>query len=186
MTFGELLHALRAAADRGADFRDLEDDIEHLAEHEPEASRAETLAYTGDEEMRIWALGLIGDPRDRDRFVAALDDPDLRFTALEALGNQPDRDHTDRIARTFLDDPDPMVRSKAAGLVLWLRRPGYIEALLPLTADPDRDVRSVITLRLGIRAEPAAEPLLRIMLDDPDDRIRRSAEKALQRLTPHD
>jgi HEAT repeat protein len=183
VTFGELLHALRAAADRGVDFRDIEDDIEFLAEHEPGTSRAGALAHTGDEQMRIWALGLIADPRDHDRIVAALEDPELRFTALEALGNQRDRDHTDRIARTFLADPDPLVRSKAAGLVIWLRRPGFLEALLPLTADPDRDVRSVITLKLGIRPDPAAESLLRVLADDADDRIRRSATRALERLT---
>ena len=182
MTFGELLHALRAAADRGADVSAIEDDIEHLAEHAPEASRADALAHPGDEQMRIWALGLIGDSRDRDRIVAALADPGLRFTALEALGSQNDRDDTDRIARTLLSDPDPRIRSKAAGLVAWLRRPGYVDALLPLTADLDRDVRSVITSRLALQADPATAPLLQAMRDDPDDRIRRSVALALDRI----
>jgi HEAT repeat protein len=196
MGFADLLHRLRAAADRdlrGGDLPDLDfcglglgelkDEIEHLAEFEPEASRAEALAYTGDELMRIWALGLIGDPRDLDRIVAALDDPGLRFTALEAVGGQRDRDVIDPIARGYLTDPDPDVRAKAVSLVAWLRRPGYVDALMPLTRDPDENVRSIITLRLAIRAEPAAEPLLRVMVDDPVDRIRRSAQRGLEHLT---
>jgi HEAT repeat protein len=182
MGFADLLHRLRAAADRGLDFRDLEDEIEHLAECEPETSRADALAYTGDESMRIWALGLIGDPRDLPRIVAALDDPDLRFTALEAVGGQRDRDVIDPIARAYLTDADPHVRAKAAGLVAWLRRPGYVEALMPLTGDGDEHVRSIVTLRLAVRADPDAAPLLRVMLDDPAGRIRRSAQRALDRL----
>ncbi|MFC4068417.1 HEAT repeat domain-containing protein [Actinoplanes subglobosus] len=110
-------------------------------------------------------------------------DPGLRAAALEALGRQPDRDLIDRVARAHLTDPDPLVRGVAAGLVAWLRRPGYVDALMPLTTDPAGDVRSVVTLRLGMGRDPAAVPLLQVMTGDPDDRIRRSAVLALRHLT---
>ncbi|MEU4155414.1 HEAT repeat domain-containing protein [Actinoplanes sp. NPDC026670] len=183
MGFGELLRQLRSAADQGFDFREIEDEIEYLAEFEAETSRAEALAFTGDASMRVWALGLIGDARDLPIMVAALDDPALRHTALEAVGGQRDREPIDGIARAFLDDPDPGVRRQAASLVAWLRRPGYAEALLPLTRDTDQDVRSVITLRLAMHGDATAAPLLRIMLDDPVERIRRNAQRGLDRLS---
>ncbi|BEL05021.1 hypothetical protein Q0Z83_032120 [Actinoplanes sichuanensis] len=183
MGFGQLLRRLRSAADQGFDFREIEDEIEYLAEFEAETSRAEALALTGDASMRIWALGLIGDARDLPILVAALDDPALRFTALEAVGGQRDRGPIDAIARGYLTDPDPAVRSKAAGLVAWLRRPGYVAALMPLTGDPDQDVRSGITNRLAMRGDATAVPLLRVMLGDPVERIRRNAQRGLDRLT---
>jgi len=88
--------------------------------------------------MRLWAMGLLGDPRDFDVLSAGLVDPGLRFTALEALANQPDADRVDAVARSFLSDPDPMVRSKAAGMVAFRARPGALAALLPLADDPVR------------------------------------------------
>jgi len=68
--------------------------------------------------------------------VASLADPQLRYTAFEGLANQPDVERVDAIARTMLGDPDPMIRSKAAGMVSFCAGPNVLEALLPLTRDP--------------------------------------------------
>src|SRR5689334_13103100 len=79
----------------------------------PRTSRADALACSGDEQMRIWALGLIGDPRDRDRIVAALADPGLRFTALEALSKRlavRADPATAPLLHAMREDPDDRVR----------------------------------------------------------------------------
>jgi HEAT repeat protein len=176
------LRALNAAVDRGVDVTSLTDDIEALVEDDPEGSRTAVHAYTGDEGLRLWALGLIGDPRDFDVLAGGLADPLLRFTALEGLANQPDADRVDAVVRLFLDDPDPKVRSRAAGTVAFLGRPGALAALLPLVEDPDPDVRMILGWRLGGLGDPAAEPALRVLLTDSDKRVRSFAARGLARL----
>jgi HEAT repeat protein len=181
-TLDELLRALRAAADRSVDVSSLTDAIEALVEDDPEGSREAVYAYAGDEGTRIWAMGLLGDPRDFDALAAGLADPELRFTALEALANQPDTDRVDDLARTLLDDPDPMVRSKAAGMVAFLARPGALSVLLPLADDPVPQVRMVLGWYLGQLRDRAAEPALRNLLTDPDEQVRKLAARGLARL----
>ncbi|GAB3849006.1 hypothetical protein ACFPIJ_52045 [Dactylosporangium cerinum] len=102
-TLDELLRAL-AAAGRGVDASSLMDEIELLVEEDPEGSRTAVYAYAGDEGMRLRLVGFLGDPRDFDVLAAGLADPELRFTALEALTNQPDADRVDAVARSFLVD----------------------------------------------------------------------------------
>jgi HEAT repeat protein len=181
-TLDELLRALRAAVDRGVDVSPLTDAIEALVEEDPEGSRAAVYAYTGDEGMRLWAMGLLGDPRDLDVLAAGLTDPELRFTALEALANQTDADRVDAVARSFLDDPDPMVRSKAAGMVSFRAGPGALDALMPLADDPVSHVRMVLGWCLGQLRDRAAEPTLRVHLADPDEQVRKFAARGLARL----
>lgn len=189
-TFGELLHALRDAVDRGADIGDLEDEIDHLAEFAPGTSRAAALAWPGTtgpgggtgESMRLFALGKIGDPRDFPRFVAALDDPGLRDVALEGLGQQADRAAVDRVVRPLLAHPDPHTRSRAISIVAWCRQPGYLTALEPLTRDADRYLRWITATKLGLTKDPGAAPLVRAMLGDPDDGVRGTAARSLDRL----
>ena len=178
----ELLHALDAAVDRGADVTSLTDDIEALVEGDPEGSRIAVHAYTGREGSRLWALGLIGDPRDFDILAGGLDEPLLRFTALQGLANQPDADRVDAVVRPFLGDPDPKVRSKAAGVVAFLARPGALASLLPLVEDPDPEVRMILGWRLGGLGSPAAESALHVLLIDSDEQVRSFAARGLARL----
>jgi HEAT repeat protein len=182
-TIDELLHSL-AAADPASDKDRLVDAIEARVAEDPPGSRAAILAHEGDEQMRVWALGLVGDPADFDLIAAALADPQLRYTALEALASQPDAGRVDDVARSLLDDPEPMVRSKAAGIVAFRARPGALAALLPLAADPAPHVRMLIGWHLGGLGDPAAEPALRALLDDPDEQVREFAAHGLARIAP--
>jgi HEAT repeat protein len=179
----EMLHALRASVASGAwwDTDPLVEAIENLIEDEPEACRAVILGYDGDEMGRLWALGLVGDPADFDRIAAALGDPELRHAALEALGNQPDADRVDAVARSLLDDTDPRIRSRAAGMVAFRNRPDAIGALQPLTTDPDVAVRAALGWHLCRLGDPA-EPTLRTLLDDPEEAVRMSAARGLARI----
>jgi HEAT repeat protein len=182
-TLAELLDALRAA-DPATDKDPLVDAIEALVADDPEGSRAVILAHAGNAQLRVWALGLVGHPADFDRIAAALADPQVRYTALEALANQPDADRVDAVARSLLDDPDPGVRAKAAGMVAFYARPGALAALLPLAGDPVAHVRMVVGWHLGGLGDPVVEPTLRILLTDPDEQVRKFAARGLARLVP--
>src|SRR5438034_2668502 len=108
--------------------------------------------------MRLRLVGFLGDPRDFDVLVAALADPQLRATALEGLTNQPDVERADAVARSLLDDADPLVRSRAAGMVSFGAGPGGFEVLLPLAADPVAHVRMVLCCYMCGLPERIAEP----------------------------
>lgn len=181
-TMADLLRELRATVDRGGDVSPLTDAIERLIEVDPDGSRAALHADDGDPGYRLWAIGLLGDPRDFDLLTAALADPALRFTALEALANQPGADAVDALARTFLDDPDPRVRAMAVGLVAFRDGPGAGTALLPLAGDPDVGVRIAVAWRLSLLRDPATEPALRALQHDPDEMVRRFGTRGLDRL----
>jgi hypothetical protein len=179
----ELMHALHAA-DPTTDKDPLVDAIEALVADDPEGSRAVILAHDGYASTCLWALGLLGDPADVDLIAAALADPDpgLRYTALEALSNQPDLDRIDALARSMLNDPDSSVRSKAVGMVAYYARPGALDLLLPLAADPAANVRMVLGWRLGGLGDLAAEPTLRILLNDRNEQVRKFAARGLERM----
>jgi HEAT repeat protein len=181
-TLGELLRFLGAAVRRGVDVSTMVAAIEALVEDDPEACRTEIYAFDGDDITRLWALGLVGDPRYVDVLTARLADPTLRFTALEALANQTCSDRVDTLARSLLHDPDPNVRSKAVGVVAFGARPGVLDALLSLAEDPDPQVRMQLAWHLGGLHDPAATLALRRLLTDSDESVRRFADRGLTRL----
>jgi HEAT repeat protein len=181
-TLDQLLRELRAARDRDVDVSSLTDAIEAQVEADPEGSREAVHGYAGDEGMRLWAVGLLRDPRDFDVLAAGLVDPELRLTALEALASQPDAGRVDDVARSLLDDPDPAVRAKAAGVVAFWARPAALVVLSPLADDPVAHVRMVVGWYLGGLRDRAAEPILRRLLADPDEQVRKFAGRGLTRL----
>lgn len=180
-TLDKLLRAL-AAAGPGVDMSPLIDDIEALVEEDPENSRSAVWSFAGAEGIRLRLVGFLGDPRDFDVLAASLADPQLRSTALEGLTNQPDVERVDAVARALLDDVDPLIRSRAAGMVAFRARPGALEVLLPLADDPAPHVRMLLGWYLGGLRDRAAEPTLRRLLDDPDDQVRAFAARGLARL----
>ncbi|MFF5078149.1 HEAT repeat domain-containing protein [Actinoplanes sp. NPDC000266] len=182
MSLGELLPVLHAAVQRGDDVSDLVDAIEAHVEEDPEGSRTAVRAYSGDDGLRLWVLGLVADPRDFDVFDAALADPELRLTALEAVSHQPDTDRVDAIARSCLDDPEARVRSRAVGMVGFAAKPGALDALLPRLGDPDPHVRMQLAWRLGGLRDSRAESALCTLLTDPDEAVRKFATRGIARL----
>ena len=180
-TLDKLLRAL-AAAGPGVDMSPLIDDIEALVEEDPENSRSAVWSFAGAEGIRLRLVGFLGDPRDFDVLAASLADPQLRSTVLEGLTNQPDVERVDAVARALLDDVDPLIRSRAAGMVAFRARPGALEVLLPLADDPVPHVRMLLGWYLGGLRDRAAEPTLRRLLDDPDDQVRAFAARGLARL----
>ncbi|MGK5684035.1 HEAT repeat domain-containing protein [Actinoplanes sp. URMC 104] len=181
VTLDELLRAL-AAAGPGEDVSPLMDDIEALVAEDPDGSRSAVLSFADDGGVRLWLVGLLADPRDFDVLAAALADPRLRATALEGLMNQPDVDRVDAVARRLLDDADPLIRSRAAGMVAFRAGPGALDVLLPRADDPVAHVRMVLGWYLGGLGDPVAEPTLRGLLADPDDQVRAFAARGLARL----
>ena len=111
-----------------------------------------------------------------DLVIDELDGPEV-FLALEGLANQPDAERVDAVVRPFLGDLDPKVRSKAAGVVGFLARPGA------LAEDPNPEVRMILGWRLGGLGSPAAESALHVLLTDSDERVRSFAARGLARLT---
>jgi HEAT repeat protein len=63
--------------------------------------------------------------------------------------------------------------------------PEIAQALLPLLADPDSDVRQAVALALGTIGGPAAVEALVLALTDEERAVRQSAEMALGRIDPH-
>jgi len=181
-TLDELLQALHTGVAGKLDVSSLTDAIEALVEAQPEDSRQAIYAYTGNEGLRLWAICLLGDPRDFAVLAAGLADPQLRATALEALANQPDAVRVDEIARSFLDDPDPMVRSRVVRMVAFRARPGALAVLSPLAQDPVSHVRMILGWCLGGLRDQAAEATLRRLLADPDEQVRAFAVRGLGRL----
>jgi HEAT repeat protein len=177
----ELLREL-AAPGPGVDVGLLVDDIEALVEEDPEGSRAAVLSFAGGEGMRLALIGFLRDPRDFDVLAAGLADPQMRDTALEGLGNQPDADRVDAVARSLLDDANPRISSRAARIVSFLARPGALEVLLPLADDPVPHVRMILGWDLGGLRDRAAEPTLLALQDDPDEQVRKFAAHGLARL----
>lgn len=178
----DLLRALHVAVAQGADVSSLTDEIEARVEDDPDGSRPAAQAFAVNAMIRLWALGLLGDPRDFDTLNAGLVDPDLRFTALEALAHQPDAGRVDDVARSFVNDPDPRIRATAVGMVAFRARPGALAVLRPLAADADPQVRMVLAFRLGQLGDNEAEPTLRLLLDDPDEQVRKFAIRGMARL----
>ncbi len=126
------------------------------------------------------------DPRAIQPCLGMLDDPDerVRASALVVLQRQPDERVVEPCLK-LLGDPDPGVRASA--LIIFQRRPDA-RAIVPglkLLRDSDPGVRAAACGLAARWALPATlrNPVLqtlRELLGDADERVRRSAQFAIQ------
>jgi hypothetical protein len=97
-----------------------------------------------------------------------------RLASLGKLGRRSDDGAVAELSRLLAQDPDPAVRTQAAGI---LGRSGNARATPALTAalgdqQPSVRIQAVHALR-RIEGERAAESLARVLLSDPDPSVRR-------------
>ena len=126
------------------------------------------------------------DPRAIEPCLGMLGDSDerVRASALVVLQRQPDARVVESCLK-LLDDPDPGVRASA--LIIFQRRPDA-RAIVPglkLLQDTAPGVRAAACGLAARLTLPAAlrDPVLRTLrklLNDPDERVRRSAQFAIQ------
>ena len=86
---------------------------------------------------------------------------------------------------SFLDNPDPSLRGRAALAVGRIGRPEDVKSLIPLLKDPDTEVRCSAAFALGeIEDSTAAGPLIRLLEEgtEPDAPVRALAVEGLGKL----
>jgi hypothetical protein len=103
-----------------------------------------------------------------------------RLASVTRLGQRRDDGAVSELSRLLAQDPDPVVRVRAA---LALSRPGNPRATPALTAalgdqHPSVRIQAVHGLR-RVESERAVEALGRVLLSDPDPSVRRAAAGAL-------
>lgn len=175
----QLVSAVRSIPKRDID--PAASEIEWLIEEDPNGCRDIILKYSRDPEIQLWALGLVANDADLDRFVEALADPKLRKAALGAMVFQQDVARVVQAARGLLTDPDPETRSLAIDLVASGVQPGALNALVRCIDDPEPMVRMNVCFRLGQLGDPKATQDLKRMMDDPHPGVRKAA---LQSIAP--
>ncbi len=146
------------------------------------------------------ALRDLKDPRDSERFLAILandPDEDLRYEAINALRDRESAEYHDAFVGA-LDDSDQYVRRVAAGALRDLKDPRDSERFLAILAndprdserflailanDPDEDLRYEAINALRDRESAEYHDAFVRALDDSDQYVRESAERALADLS---
>jgi hypothetical protein len=125
----------------------------------------------------IWVIestpAISADPRARAARLASLDN----------LGRRTDDGAVAELSRILAQDPDPSVRTRAAGILSRSRDARATPALTAALGDQQPSVRiqAVQGLR-RVEGERAAEALGRVLVSDPDPSVRRAAAWALTSL----
>jgi HEAT repeat protein len=82
----------------------------------------------------------------------------------------------------LLGDPDPALRSGAAGYLGFLRSPLAIPHLIPLLRDPDATVRRSAAGALGRIGDPRSLPFLERAMADDDAELADAALRAAREI----
>jgi HEAT repeat protein len=108
---------------------------------------------------------------------------DVRAAALRTMGGREDSARYSALILVALQDEASTVRAAAARAVGWVALTDGWEALLPLLADPDADVRlqALGALERLDRRQAAGAPGVRALAEDPDARVARAAQRILER-----
>jgi HEAT repeat protein len=102
-------------------------------------------------------------------------DRNVRFAVTCALGSFPNDAKSIGALRKLASDPDDQIRDWAVfglGVLGDADSPEIRDALLRCLNDPNEDVREEAAVGLGKRRDPQLIPALRIMLDDPNIKVR--------------
>lgn len=156
--------------------------LQHLAKVDLPAALALVVKAAGDPDAHvrraaIKALGtMTGGSRHRDLIVAAGNDPDLRvrqaaFLALGRLRSPPATNLL--LAETWLEHPDPEIRSTVAQALGLRETPETTLALLRLADDTQVEVRQAALRATACHLGTSAQALLvgRLEAPDPDRRL---------------
>lgn len=106
-----------------------------------------------------------------------------RLASLDNLGRRTDDGAVAELSRLLAQDPDPAVRTRAAGVLSRSRDARATPALTAALGDQQPSVR--IQAMQGLRrveGDRAAEAVGRVLLSDPDPSVRRAAAWALASL----
>jgi HEAT repeat protein len=113
------------------------------------------------------------------------DDVDIRLAAIQALAKLQDKNALPEILSLIRTERDPEVRQTALEVVPALATPGDATAdqLIPLLQDSTAGIRRETVNALSkLGYATANAQLIRLLKNDPDDRVRLSAAYALGRL----
>ncbi len=116
-------------------------------------------------------LGKFSSGKAADALAFALKDeePEVRKAAVQALGNLPGGDRTNRSLMLAVADDDPEVRMLAAEAFGKARRPDAVEALISLLEDHDLWVRAAAARSLGRAGGERVSAALAAHLDAASD-----------------
>lgn len=108
-------------------------------------------------------------------------DPEVRWTAIEALYELRDPQAPVILRKALGSDSDPELRAKAASLLKNKADPSAISNLAAGLKDPDKDVRIAALAALGAIGDPIAAARVAESLKDPDPEVRMEAIRTLER-----
>jgi HEAT repeat protein len=157
-----------------------------LREDPPHVELLKQLADDGPAEVRAAALRSLGSRQLGDRtpaaafFMKQLQDPSVQVRQAAAgalLSVSPRLD--EETVRQFLDSKYPDVRQSALVRARLLPPEQAREILLDACLDDDLDVRCAALMQLALAKVPGWEDILAQSLNDPEERIRRTAINAL-------
>jgi HEAT repeat protein len=157
-----------------------------LRESPPNVELLRQLAASGPAEVRAAALRSLGNRRLGDKappasfFLKQLADPSIQVRQASAgalLSVAPRLDENQ--VRGFLDSKYPDVRQAALVRARMLPPDQAREILLDACLDDDLDVRCSALMQLALARVPGWEDILGQSLNDPEERIRRTAINAL-------
>lgn len=152
---------------------------------EDNLQKIRTMLDDPDRDVRAAALNALAQQGVRDALAIVsgrLADPEaiVRATAVMLLGELGNEQHESVVGRLLAEDPDPLVRQRAAEALVVLGGENALEGLMRGLEDPTERVRlaSVEGVR-KLGPAPAKAVLTRLLLEDSEWEIRAGAAQAL-------